>query len=156
MTPIPDFAEAAGLRGPLVTGLSDDVRQARQGRVTDSSAGYILPDGAVLSPDASRVSPARLATVTPAQPQKFPPLCPDFVIEVKSPSDRIKPLQAKMEQWLRSDVRLGFLLDTETETAYLYRPGQLPEAVQGFDAELSGEPVLTGFRLNLRELRPQS
>ena len=202
MNQIPDFAEATVLRGPFVTGLTDDeffrfcqendlvriertadheiiimppagfesgaasaaaggnlyiwVRQVQQGRIADSSAGYTLPDGAVLSPDASWVSPGRLATVTPAQLQKFPPLCPDFVIEVKSPSDRIKTLQAKMEQWLRNGIRLGFLLDTETETAYLYRPDQAVETVQGFDAELSGEPVLTGFRLNLRELRPQS
>ena len=131
-------------------------RQTRSGRVLESSVGYTLPDGSVLSPDASWVSPERLATVTPAQLQKFPPLCPDFIIEVKSPSDRIPTLQAKMEQWLRNGVRLGFLIDTETETAYVYAPGQPMQTVQGFDNELSGEPVLSGFRLALMELRPQS
>ena len=197
---IPD--EATVLRGPFVTGFSDDeffrfcqendlariertanheiiimppagfesgaasmsaagllfiwCRQHRLGRVVDSSVGYTLPDGAVLSPDASWVSPERLATVTAAQLQKFPPLCPDFVVEVKSPSDRIPTLQAKMEQWLRNGVRLGFLLDTETETAYVYAPGQPVQTVAGFDNELSGELVLPGFRLDLRELRPQS
>ena len=85
---------------------------------------------------------------------KFPPLCPAFVIEVKSPSDRLKTLQAKMEQWLSNGVRLGFLLNTETETAYVYAPDQAMQTVQGFDNELSGEPVLPGFRLDLRELRP--
>ena len=130
-------------------------RQYRLGRVLESSVGYTLPDGAVLSPDASWVSPARLATVTPAQLRKFPLLCPDFVIEVKSLSDRLPTLQAKMEQWLANGVRLGFLLDTETETAYVYAPGQPVEALPGFDRELSGEPVLPGFRLDLRELRPQ-
>ena len=128
-------------------------RQVREGRIADSLAGYTLPDGAVLSPDASWVSPARLATVTAAQLQKFPPLCPDFIIEVKSPSDRIKTLQAKMEQWLRNGVRRGFLLDTEAETAYVYWPGQPIEIMQGFNNELSGEPVLPGFQLDLRELR---
>ena len=131
-------------------------RQVRLGQVLESSVGYTLPDGAVLSPDASWVSSERLATVTAAQRQKFPPLCPDFVIEVKSPSDRIPTLQAKMEQWLRNGVQLGFLIDTETETAYVYRPGQPTETVQSFDHELSGEPVLPGFQLDLRELRPQS
>ena len=128
-------------------------RQYRQGRVLESSVGYLLPDGAVLSTDASWVSPARLATVTPAQLQKFPPLCPDFVIEVKSPSDRLPTLQAKMEQWLANGVRLGFLIDTETEAAYVYRPGQPVQTVQGFGNELSGEPVLPGFQLDLQELK---
>lgn len=194
---IPD--EATVLRGPFVTGFSDDEffrfcqendlarieraasheiiimppagfessyssgrafgslliwnRQHRQGRVLESSVGYTLPDGSVLSPDASWVSPERLATVTPEQLQKFPPLCPDFVIEIKSPSDRIPTLQAKMEQWLRNGVRLGFLIDTEAETSYVYAAGQPMQTVQGFGNELSGEPVLPGFRLDLRELK---
>lgn len=126
------------------------------GRAFESSVGFQLPDGAVLSPDASWVNAPAWAGLTPEQRQKFPPLCPDFVIEVKSPSDRIPTLQAKMEQWLRNGVQLGFLIDTETETAYVYRPGQPTETVQSFDHELSGEPVLPGFQLDLRELRPQS
>ena len=131
-------------------------RQHRQGRVLESSVGYALADGAVLSPDASWVSPERMAAISPVELQKFPRLCPDFVIEVKSPSDRIKTLQSKMEQWLQNGVRLGFLIDTETETAYVYAPDQPVQMVPGFDNELSGEPVLPGFRLALRELRPQS
>ena len=128
-------------------------RQHRQGKVLDSSVGYLLPDGAVLSPDASWVSPERLTTVTPAQLQKYPPLCPDFVIEIKLPSDRIPTLQVKMEQWLRNGVRLGFLIDTESETAYVYAPGQPMRIVAGFENELSGEPVLSGFQLDLWELK---
>ncbi|WP_375416536.1 Uma2 family endonuclease [uncultured Hymenobacter sp.] len=123
------------------------------GRCFESSAGFRLPDGAILSPDISWVTAANWEVLTAEQRQKFLPLCPDFVIEIKSPSDRIKTLQAKMEQWLRNGVRLGFLIDTETETAYIYRPGQPVETVQGFSSELSGEPVLPGFRLDLGELR---
>lgn len=194
---IPD--EATVLRGPFVTGFSDDEffrfcqendlariertanheiiimppagfessyssgqsyfalalwqRQHRQGKVLESSVGYLLADESVLSPDASWLSPERLATVTAAQLQKYPPLCPDFVIEVKSPSDRIPTLQAKMAQWLDNGVRLGFLIDTESETAYVYAPDQPMQTVEGFDKELSGEPVLPGFRLDLRELK---
>ncbi|MGI4870126.1 MAG: Uma2 family endonuclease [Janthinobacterium lividum] len=129
--------------------------QYNLGLIVDSSTGYTLPDGAMLSPDASWVSPERLATVTDSELKVFPRLCPDFVIEVKSPSDRIKTLQAKMEQWLKNGVRLGFLLDTETTTAYVYRPGQPIEEIQGFDGELSGESVLPGYRLDLRRLRRQ-
>ena len=148
--------ESSAASGQVYFELALWQRQSLSGVVLESSVGYALPDGAVLSPDASWVSPERLATVTPAQRQKFPPLCPDFVIEIKSPSDRIPTLQAKMEQWLRNGVQLGFLLDTESETAYVYRPGQPAETLPGFDRELSGEPVLPGFQLDLRALRPQS
>ncbi len=128
----------------------------RQGRTLDSSVGYRLPNGAVLSPDASWVSPERMAQVPPAELRAFPRLCPDFIIEVKSPTDRPNVLQAKMEQWINNGVRLAFMLDPETETAHIYRPGQPREEVRGFDGELSGEPVLPGFRLDLRALRGQS
>ena len=99
------------------------------------------------------MSPERLATVTAAQLQRFPLLCPDFIIEIKFPSDRIPTLQAKMEQWLSNGVQRGFLIDIETETAYVYAPGQPVQLVVGFDNELSGEPVLPGFLLKLRELK---
>ena len=123
------------------------------GRAFESSVGFHLADGAILSPDVSWVSALAWQALTAEQRQKFLPVCPEFIVEIKSPSDRIKTLQAKMEQWLRNGVQLGFLIDTETETAYVYRPGQPAETVQGFDNELSGEPVLPGFRLDLRELR---
>lgn len=130
--------------------------RAHGGRAFESSVGFRLPDGAILSPDASWLRAEVWNHLTPTQRQKFLLLCPEFVMEVKSPSDRLATLQAKMEQWLRNGAQLGFLLDTETETAYVYRPDHAVETVQGFDHELSGEPVLPGFRLDLRELRPQS
>ncbi|MDO7877247.1 Uma2 family endonuclease [Hymenobacter sp. ASUV-10] len=148
--------ESSFSSGQAYTDLSIWQRRLRLGRVLESSVGYTLPDGAVLSPDASWVSAERLAAVPATELKKFPHLCPDFVIEVKSPSDRIKTLQAKMQQWLRNGVRLGFLIDNETETAYVYRPEQAFETVKGFDNKLSGGEVLPGFELDLRELRPQS
>ncbi|MFD1468745.1 Uma2 family endonuclease [Hymenobacter caeli] len=123
------------------------------GRSFESSVGFYLSEGIVLSPDVSWVPAATWARLTAQQRRKFLPVCPDFIIEVKSPSDNLKTLQAKMEQWLQHGVRLGFLLNTETETAYVYAPGQPVQTVQGFDQELSGEPVLPGFRLDLRELK---
>ena len=75
------------------------------------------------------------------------------MLEIKSPSDDVVVLQAKMELYLTNGMQLGFLLDVEAETAYVYRPGQPTETVQGYDQELSGEPVLPGFRLDLRPLR---
>lgn len=128
-------------------------KQTRLGRVGDSSAAYILPDRATLSPDASWFGHATWARVPAEQRNKFLPVCPEFVVEVKSPTDRLPTLQAKMEQWLRNGVQLGFLLDCDAEMAWVYRPGQPAQPVQGYEAELSGEPVLPGFTLDLRPLR---
>ena len=130
--------------------------RAHDGRPFKSSIGFVLPDGAVLSPDVSWVRREAWQALSPEARKKFLRLCPDFIIEVKSPSDRPNILQAKMKQWITNGVRLAFMLDPETETAHVYRPGQAREIVQGFDNELSGEPVLSGFRLDLRELRAQS
>jgi Uma2 family endonuclease len=124
------------------------------GEVFDSNTGFTLPDGSVLSPDASWVSADKWNALTPAQQDKFAPVCPEFVVELKSSTDSLKTLQAKMLDYLRNGAQLAWLLNPETETAYLYRPGQpAPEIVQGFDNELSGEVVLPGFRLRLAELR---
>lgn len=130
-------------------------KQTRSGRVGESSAAFVLPDKATLSPDVSWLSLATWAKVPLEQRNKFLPVCPEFVVEVKSPSDRMTTLHAKMEQWLRNGVQLGFLLDTEAETAFVYRPGQPPVEVQGYDNELSGEAVLPGFVLDLRPLREE-
>jgi len=128
-------------------------RQSRLGHVYESSAGFKLPDSSVRSPDAAWLSQAKWEQLTPEQRRKFPPVCPEFMMEIKSPSDDVANLQAKMETYLTNGMQLGFLLDVAAETAYIYRPGQPAETVQGYDQELSGEPVLPGFRLDLRPLR---
>ena len=128
-------------------------RQTRLGHVYESSAGFKLPDNSVRSPDAAWLSQAKWEQLTPEQRRKFPPVCPEFMLEVKSPLDDITDLQAKMETYLANGMQLGFLLNVEAETAHVYRPGQPAETVQGYDQALSGEPVLPGFQLDLRTLR---
>lgn len=128
-------------------------RPKRLGHVYESSSGFKLPDSSVRSPDAAWLSQAKWEQLTPEQRRKFPPVCPEFMLEIKSPSDDMTDLQAKMETYLANGMQLGFLLDVPAATAYIYRPGQPAEAVQGYDQELSGEPVLPGFRLDLRPLR---
>jgi Uma2 family endonuclease len=124
------------------------------GEIFDSSAGFALPDGAVWSPDASWVSAAKWNALTTAQQDKFAPVCPEFVVELKSASDPVKELRRKMQQWQRNGVQLAWLLVPKKEMTYIYRAGQPePEVIQGFDNELSGEDVLPGFRLRLAELR---
>lgn len=128
-------------------------RQTRLGHVYESSAGFKLPDASVRSPDAAWLSNAAWEQLTPEQRRKFPPVCPEFMMEVKSPSDALVDLQAKMQEYLANGMQLGFLLDVEAETTHVYCPGQPSETVQGYDQELNGEPVLPGFRLDLRPLR---
>ncbi len=128
-------------------------RQTQLGHVYESSAGFTLPDGSVRSPDVAWLSQAAWEKLTADQQRRFPPVCPAFVVEVKSPSDGLRYLQAKMEDYLANGAQLGFLLDLEAETAYVYRPGQPPETLPGFDRDLSGAPLLPGFVLDLRPLR---
>ncbi|MGI4833945.1 MAG: Uma2 family endonuclease [Janthinobacterium lividum] len=126
-------------------------RQTRAGHTYESSASFKLPNSAVRAPDASWMSRARREVAQ--QAGGFLAACPEFVVEIRSPSDRLATLQAKMQEYLENGALLGFLLDVAAETAYVYRPGQPTETVQGYDQALSGEPVLPGFQLDLRPLR---
>lgn len=127
--------------------------QYQLGYVYESSAGFALPDGSVRSPDAAWLSKEKFAQLTEAQRQKFPPVCPEFVVEVRSPSDGLAALRRKMEDYLANGVQLALLLDPEAEKATIYRPHQAPEEVADFNQEISAEPVLPGFVLDLRPLR---
>jgi len=128
-------------------------RRHQLGYVYESSAGFTLPDGSVRSPDAAWLSKEKFEQLTEAQRQKFPPVCPEFVVEVRSPSDGLAALRRKMEDYLANGVQLGILLDPTARTATIYRPEQIPEEFAGFEQELSGEPVLPGFLLDLQPLR---
>ncbi|RZK22768.1 MAG: Uma2 family endonuclease [Hymenobacter sp.] len=128
-------------------------RSARLGRVFDSSTGFQLPTGAVRSPDASWVSQARWEALTPAQRQKFPPLCPDFVVELASPSDSLADLTAKLNEYIENGCRLGWLIDPKNETARIFRADGSVSVVKSFDETLSGGDVLPGFSFALSLLR---
>lgn len=99
-------------------------RQDRRGVAFDSSTGFVTPDGARRSPDAAWVLKSRVAGLDPAHFGKFWRLCPDFVIELKSESDRLPRLQKKMREWIASGASLAWLLDPETRTVEIYRPGR--------------------------------
>ncbi len=121
------------------------------GKVTDSNGGYILPDNSMRAPDVGWLSNERLATITLEDRKKFAHVCPDFVIELRSESDNLKELQAKMEKWLENGVRLGWLVDPQTQTTLIYRPNREPES-KLFTETLSGEDVLIGFEMNVAEV----
>jgi Uma2 family endonuclease len=120
----------------------------------DSSGGFKLPNGAERSPDGAWVLRSRLAKLTVAQKQKSIPLCPDFVIELRSPSDALKDVQAKMAEYIENGARLGWLidpLDPSQRRVHVYRPGEPIEILEA-PAEISGDPELPGFVMDLREI----
>jgi Uma2 family endonuclease len=129
-------------------------RQSRLGRVGDSSTGYRLPGGAMLSPDASWIAEEKWQALPAEDRRGFARICPDFVVELASPTDRLADLLGKMNDWLAAGVRLAWLIVPATETVHVFEPPHAARLVQGFDQALSGEPLLAGFALELRELRP--
>lgn len=147
----PTGLESSFVNNELQTETSIWNRQTKAGRVSDSNGGYKLPDTSMRAPDVGWVSNERLATVTAEQLRKFAPVTPDFVIEVRSESDSLSELKTKMEKWLANGVRLGWLVDPQEQTTTIYRPNQQPQQVP-FDQTLSGEDVLVGFTLNVKEV----
>jgi Uma2 family endonuclease len=121
------------------------------GRAFDSSTGFRLPNGAMRSPDASWARRDRLAALTAEQWEMFLPLCPDVVIELRSPSDSLRVVQGKMREYLANGAQLGWLIDPQDRRVSVYRPG---EPVRQLDAPESvpGDPVLPGFALDLRDI----
>ncbi|NJO52822.1 MAG: Uma2 family endonuclease [Leptolyngbyaceae cyanobacterium RM2_2_4] len=117
------------------------------GLVFDSSTGFILPNGAIRSPDAAWVKQERLTALNP-DPNKFLPLCPDFAIELRSASDDLTMIRAKMQEYLENGIQLGWLLDPYEQQVEIYRVGQAVEIVKS-PTQLSGEAVLPGFILQL-------
>ena len=115
----------------------------------DSSTGFNLPDGSCRSPDASWVARERWESLGRSERRGFPPLCPDAAFEVRSESDGLADLRAKMRDYLRHGARLAVLVDPEARAVEVYRPGQAPERHQG-DAAITLEPELPGFSLDPR------
>ncbi len=126
-------------------------RQNSMGAAFDSSGGFVLPNGAVRSPDIAWVRRERLRALSAEQKRKFLPLCPDFVIELRSPSDSSVTVEAKMGEYIQNGARLGWLLDPGSRRAYVYRPGEPPQVLEN-PHKLSGEPELPGFVLDLRSI----
>jgi Uma2 family endonuclease len=127
------------------------VRTDGTGKGFDSSTGFILPNGAERSPDLSWIRLSRWNALTHIERQEFAPLCPDFVVELTSPSDALSALQAKMEEYIQNGAELGWLIDPMNKRVYIYRPHAQVECLDDPDT-VSGEPLLKGFVLDVREL----
>jgi Uma2 family endonuclease len=119
--------------------------------VFDSSTGFLLPDGSVLTPDASAVRLERWQALSNDERQGFPPLCPELVVELASPSDRLPDLRRKMAAYQANGARLGWLLLPEIRGVEVWRASGEPQRLEGL-AVLDGEPELPGLRLELEKI----
>ncbi len=134
--------------GDLKTELRIWARADGRGRVNGANAGWNLPDGSTKSADASWTSDEQLARFTPEEQERYLPICPDFIAEMRSQSDSIASLQEKMELWIANGAKLGWLIDPYTATAYIYRPGHQTEVLHKPEV-LEGEGPIKGFRLEM-------
>jgi Uma2 family endonuclease len=126
-------------------------RQTKLGVVFDSSTGFHLPNGANRSPDASWVKLEKWEALTPKEREGFAPICPDFVVELRSPSDSMETLRAKMREYMENKASLGWLIDRKSRKVEIYKQGRDVEVLDN-PMTLSGEDVLPGFVLDLTEV----
>lgn len=151
----PVGSESGFFEGVLIGELRNWAIRQKQtpGFVFSSSTGFRLPNGAIRSPDASWMALESWQSVPEAERKGFLPRCPDFVVELRSPSDPLPSLQTKMAEWIANGARLAWLIDPVEEKVCIYRPEQEVEPVVDFSAVLSGEDVLPGFAFDLKLLR---
>ncbi|MDX2271816.1 MAG: Uma2 family endonuclease [Cyanobacteriota bacterium] len=147
----PTGGETGNLNFALTTQLGIWDHQAQLGKGFDSSTGFKLPNGADRSPDLAWIPIDKWNALTPEQRRRFLPLCPDFVVELRSASDSLSDIQVKMREYIDNGCRLGWLLDAKNKRVEIYRPEQAPEILEDPDS-LSGEEVLPGFILDLRRI----
>jgi Uma2 family endonuclease len=149
------MSPAGGETGSSNAGLTAQIwiwnQQKKLGKVFDSSTGFKLPNNANRAPDASWVKLERWDALTPEQQKKFPPICPDFVVELMSPSDSLKETQDKMKEYRDNGAVLGWLINRKLRQVEIYRPNQEVEVLES-PVTVSGEDVLPGFVLNLESI----
>jgi len=131
--------------------LRDWAKRDGTGKVFDSSAGFRLPKGAVRSPDAAWLRLSRWNALTAEQRKRFAPLCPDFVVELRSPTDGLNAVLERMHEYLENGAEMGLLIDPEQKQVYLYRRGREVEILED-PKTIACDPVLPGFVLDLREI----
>ncbi|MBW4641986.1 MAG: Uma2 family endonuclease [Goleter apudmare HA4340-LM2] len=126
-------------------------RQTKLGKVFDSSTCFKLPNGANRSPDVAWIKKERWDALTAVEKEKFPPIAPDFVLELMSPSDSLEDAQAKMQEYIDNQIKLAWLINRKARQVEIYRQNQAVEVLQS-PTELSGADVLPGFILNLQNI----
>ena len=133
----------------LLTELANWNNKQKSGACFDSSTGFTLPDGSVRSPDASWMTKEKWDNIPKKDKQTFAHACPDFVIELKSPSDNLKYLTSKMHKWIENGCSLAWLINPDKKTVFIFRKNGTIDKITGFNNVLSGEDILPGFKLDL-------
>ena len=144
----PTGGETGNRNAEIITDFSIWNRQAKLGKIFDSSTCFRLPNGANRSPDVCWIKQEKWDKLSASEKEKFPPITPDFVLELMSPSDSLKETQDKMEEYRENGVKLGWLINPKKRTVEIYRPGQEKE-IRENPGSLSGEDLLPGFVLDL-------
>jgi Uma2 family endonuclease len=147
----PTGGETGNQNAELTFQVQSWARSDQTGIAFDSSTGFKLPNGATRSPDAAWVTRSRLAGLTQEQKQKFLPLCPEFVIELRSPTDNLLALQRKMQEYLDNGAQLGWLIDPLTRLVHVYLPQRPPDILEAPNT-VSAEPLLPSFTLDLQTI----
>jgi len=144
----PAGSESGGRNADLTADVVIWNRKTKLGKVFDSSSGFTLPSGAERSPDTGWIEISRWEALTPEKRKGFAHICPDFVVELRSDTDRLSAVQKKMHEYRENGARLGWLIDPISRRVEIYRSGQEVEILDN-PASLSGEDVLPGFVLDL-------
>jgi Uma2 family endonuclease len=147
----PAFSDTGNRNFNIVVQLSNWTERNGTGIGFDSSSGFTLPNGAIRSPDTAWIKLERWNVLTEKQKASFAPICPDFVIELRSASDTVSGLQKKMEEYIANGTLLGLLIDRPSRTVYIYRPHQNPVILNAPEI-VSGEPELPGFELVMAKI----
>ena len=136
-----------GRRNAAIVGALDAwAEKDHRGYVFDSSTGFSLPDGSMRSPDAAWVQSARWDALSAAEKERFSPVCPDFLVELRSPSDNLASLEFKMERWIANGAQIAWLIDPMLRAVVIYRNGEQPE-VHHNPTSVQGSGVIAGFGL---------
>jgi Uma2 family endonuclease len=147
----PAGGESDHRNGDFISQLFNWAKKSRRGQGFASSAQFMLPSGAALSPDSAWVSNERLAMLTREQRRGFLPVVPEFVVEVMSPSDRLRAAQRKMQQWMENGVELGWLIDGDNRCVFVYRRGREMRQERNV-SQIQGEGPVEGFVLDLTDI----
>lgn len=142
---------SSGRNSEIILQLMIWAKKDGTGKAFESNGQFRLPNGSARSPDASWVLLTRWNALSKAEQESFSPLCPDFVLELRSPSDRLKTLQKKMQEYIGNGARLGWLVDPFEKQVHIYQPDREPE-ILNHPPTVSGESVLPGFVLDMSEI----
>lgn len=150
---MPPAGSGTGHRNSTLSGQFYVWRQQHKdlGLTFDSSTGFTLPDGSIVSPDASWVAKSRWDALTPEEQEGYAPLCPDVVAELRSKSDRLTELREKMQTYVRNGAQLGVIINPQQKTVEIYRPGRAAEVLSN-PKKVNLDEAMSGFELNVSEI----